>query len=306
VDPGAAASDACAGSLGVTTNSAVNPNATGVYTIRYIASDPSGNSATNTRTVYVVDTTAPTILWSFTNLVLAADTNCSAAMPSVTGTNFILATGLSGALAISQIPASTAILSRGTNVVVITVADACGNAAYSTNTLVVQDQTPPLILSPPQSQTNLIGSTATFSVAATACTPLAFQWYFNNATLAAQTNSTLALSNLNTSTAGNYYVVATASGGSSTSIVAALTVNLLSDTTPLITGIVAPGDGSVTLSLGGAPSCSYILETTTNLISSATWRPAATNTLGTNGVWQFTETQATNFPQRFYRLKLAP
>ena len=48
-------------SLGVTTNSTVNPNAVGVYTINYAATDPSGNSATNTRTVYVVDTTAPVI-----------------------------------------------------------------------------------------------------------------------------------------------------------------------------------------------------------------------------------------------------
>jgi Leucine-rich repeat (LRR) protein len=60
-DPGATASDTCAGSLGVTTNSAVNPNAVGVYTIKYTATNPSGNSATNTRTVYVVDTTAPVI-----------------------------------------------------------------------------------------------------------------------------------------------------------------------------------------------------------------------------------------------------
>ena len=60
-DPGATASDTCAGSLGVTTNSTVNPNAVGVYTIKYSATDPSGNSATNTRTVYVVDTTAPVI-----------------------------------------------------------------------------------------------------------------------------------------------------------------------------------------------------------------------------------------------------
>ena len=57
--PGRDRERCCAGSLGVTTNSTVNPNAVGVYTIRYIATDPSGNSATNTRTVYIVDTTAP-------------------------------------------------------------------------------------------------------------------------------------------------------------------------------------------------------------------------------------------------------
>src|SRR5205823_1746276 len=48
-DPGATALDGCAGSLSVTTNSAVNTNSPGTYSIIYTATDPSGNSATNTR-----------------------------------------------------------------------------------------------------------------------------------------------------------------------------------------------------------------------------------------------------------------
>ena len=486
-DPGATANDLCMGVVPVVVSGNVNTNALGTNALTYTATDGNGNTNTATRTVIVRDTTPPTILWSFTNLVLAVNTNCSAAMPDVTGTNFILATDLSGALTISQIPTNTAILPLGTNVVVTTVKDSSGNAAYSTNKIVVQDQSPPVILTQPQTQTNLIGSTATFSVAATACTPIAFQWYFNNATLTAQTNSLLTLSNLNISAAGNYSVVATASGGSSTSVVATLTVNLLSstvavtssenpsgfkdnvsftaattptnatgtvqfftngvafetepvvagaavstnisslprgtnsvtavysgdasylsatnslaqvvtnhppvatpafytntasftlvipiadlathwsdvdgdtislaavsvstngitltntgtalvyfnsnnvadrftgtitdgfggtnfqtvaiapapDTTPLITGVVA-GNGSVTLSLGGASGHTYILETTTNLTLPGSWQSIATNTAGTNGVWQFTDTQATNFTQRFYRLELTP
>ena len=75
---------------------------------------------------------------------------------------------------------------------------------------------------------------------------------------------------------------------------------------PGITGVVANGDGSVTLNLNGAPNQAYILETTTNLVSPAIWLPVATNTLDTHGVWQFTDTQATNFPQQFYRLQLLP
>ena len=61
VDPGATASDSCAGVLAVTTNSTVNAGTPGSYTITYVATDPSGNSTTNTRTVVVVDTTAPVI-----------------------------------------------------------------------------------------------------------------------------------------------------------------------------------------------------------------------------------------------------
>src|SRR5439155_21485831 len=61
VDPGATASDICAGSLGVSTNSTVDPNAVGAYTISYSATDPNGNSTTNTRLVPIVDTTPPQI-----------------------------------------------------------------------------------------------------------------------------------------------------------------------------------------------------------------------------------------------------
>ncbi|MGC9941989.1 MAG: protease pro-enzyme activation domain-containing protein, partial [Verrucomicrobiota bacterium] len=65
---------------------------------------------------------------------------------------------------------------------------------------------------------------------------------------------------------------------------------------------VVPG-GGIALNLTGAPGQTYVLETTTNLISPMTWLPVATNTLGTNGIWQFTDPQAANFAQRFYRLK---
>ncbi len=484
-DPGATANDTCAGVVPVGVSGSVNTNALGTNTLIYTATDGNGNTNTATRAVIVRDTTPPAILWSFTNLVLVADTNCSARMPDVTGTNYILATDLSGALTLAQVPTNAAILPLGTNVVVITVKDSSGNAAYSTNRIVVQDQTPPVILSQPQSRTNTVGATASFTVAATACTPLAFQWYFNTAALTAQTNSTLTLSNLTLAAAGNYFVVVAAAGGSSTSAVATLTVNLLSSTIALaasanpsgfkdslnftasvtptnatgtiqfftngpafdlqilaagravstnisslprgtnfitaiysgdandlpvtntlaqivtnhpptaaaafytraagfpltiavtnlatswsdadgdsislaavsastngitltnngvalvyfnsnnvadqftctisdgwggtnfqavniavafpgIAGVAANPDGSFTLNLTGVPGDTYVLETTTNLISSANWFPIATNTPGTNGVWQFNDAQATNFSQRFYRLKLGP
>jgi len=48
------------------------------------------------------------------------------------------------------------------------------------------------------------------------------------------------------------------------------------------------------------------LETTTNLLFPGGWQPVATNAAVTNGVLQFTDPQAASFPQRFYRLKVAP
>jgi hypothetical protein len=63
--------------------------------------------------------------------------------------------------------------------------------------------------------------------------------------------------------------------------------------------------GGLTLTLNGAYNSTYILQSTTNL-DSGTWTPVATNQLGITGVWQFTDTQATNTAQNFYRLELAP
>lgn len=77
------------------------------------------------------------------------------------------------------------------------------------------------------------------------------------------------------------------------------------DTTPHIAGVAA-GSGGLVLTLSGAPGYTYILEATTNLTSPGSWEPLATNTLGANGVWQFSDMQTTNFTRRFYRLQLAP
>ena len=144
-DPGATAADNCAGAVGVIVSGTVNTGAVGTNTLTYSAGDGNGNTNTATRTVIVRDTTPPAILWSFTNLVVAAGTNCSAVMPDVTGTNFILAADLSGPLAISQIPPNGAILPLGTNTVIIAVSDLYSNTGYSINTIIVQDQTPPVI-----------------------------------------------------------------------------------------------------------------------------------------------------------------
>ena len=225
-DPGAMANDTCAGSLTVTITGPVITNTVGTNTLTYTASDGNGNSATTNRIVVVRDTTPPVITSSFTNMIIAANSNCVALMTNVTGTNFIIATDLSGSVTITQSPTNNAILPLGTNVVILTVADASGNKSYSTNRIVVRDQTPPAMVGQPQSRTNFVGTTATFSVTNTACTALAYQWFFNSAALAAQTNFGLTLSNLTTAAAGNYFAIATAAGGSATSAVATLTVNL--------------------------------------------------------------------------------
>ena len=139
-DPGATASDTCAGSVSVSTNGLVNLNVVGTNILKYTATD-GFTSVTNMRTVIVRDTTPPVISWSFTSLVLAAGTNTNVSMPNVTGTNFILATDLSGTVLITQSPTNNFLLPLGTNAVLLTVADPSGNTTYSTNRIIVAAST---------------------------------------------------------------------------------------------------------------------------------------------------------------------
>ena len=62
LDPGATAMDSCAGSVPVTTNGTVNVGAGGTYYVTYVTTDPSGNAATNTRTVIVQATNGPPLI----------------------------------------------------------------------------------------------------------------------------------------------------------------------------------------------------------------------------------------------------
>ena len=240
-DPGATASDTCAGLFTFTTNGVVNPAIAATNVLTYRAVDAAANTNTVTRTVIVRDTTPPVIAWSFTNLFRALDTNCTALMPDVTGTNFILVSDLSGAVTISQSPTNNSILPLGTNSVVLTVADVFGNSAFSTNQIVVSDTTPPTFTSQPPRQTNFVGSTVSFSIAANACTAQSFQWFFNGAALTKQTDNALVLSNLTAAAAGNYFVVITSSGGAATSAVAVLTVNLFAASLALTSSATPAG-----------------------------------------------------------------
>jgi hypothetical protein len=257
-DPGATAQDNCAGAVVVTASSPVNPDATGIYTIQYVASDPSGNTATNTRTVYVVDTTPPVItlnganpmmaechgsftdpgataldacagavsvstsgsvdpntpgtytltysatdgqnasqlsrtvivqdttppvvVYAFTNLTLSTTpTNCQALLPDLTGTNYIIAVdACSPSVTVTQNPPANTWLAVGTNEVVLTALDSSGNAANSTNALIVVDTTPPAISCPADISvvtTDPTGAAVSFTVTATDnCDPSPSVW----------------------------------------------------------------------------------------------------------------------------------
>lgn len=83
----------------------------------------------------------------------------------------------------------------------------------------------PIINVQPQSQPSYVGGTVTFSATAVSALPMTNQWYFGSNPLPGQTNSTLRLTNLQLTNAGNYSVVFGNANGTTNSAAAALTVS---------------------------------------------------------------------------------
>ncbi len=65
----------------------------------------------------------------------------------------------------------------------------------------------PFFVTPPQSITNVVGATVSFSVTAGGTTPLFYQWVFGGAALANQTNATLSLTNIQIASGGPYTII---------------------------------------------------------------------------------------------------
>jgi hypothetical protein len=88
--------------------------------------------------------------------------------------------------------------------------------------------TPPIITSNPQDMSLTVSDFGIFSSAAAGSLPLGYQWYYTDSVvtnrLTGQTNQNLVLTNIQSSQAGQYFVVASNSQGSATSSLATLSV----------------------------------------------------------------------------------
>ncbi len=69
---------------------------------------------------------------------------------------------------------------------------------------------------------------------------------------------------------------------------------------PILTGSLVGGP-AFALSLNGQPGSNYVLQLATNLTAPVQWLSIFTNAAGTNGLWQFTETNLDG-PLKFYRV----
>ncbi|HVM51511.1 MAG TPA: HYR domain-containing protein [Candidatus Acidoferrum sp.] len=312
-DPGATAEDNCAGAVAVTTNSTVNPDSVGVYTIDYVASDPSGNTATNTRTVYVVDTTPPAISCPANIAVVTMDPTGATVSFSVTALD-----NCDPSPSVVAMPASGSFFLAGTNTVTAYAYDASGN----TNTcsfLVMVDRAPVVL-------TNLTASTmAGQTLAVDNANLLALVSDPDGDPLAVtsagptSTNGgtvTLSSTNVTYSPVASYvgsdlfsYVVGDGRGGFATNVVLVSVLSSTSFSPNVVYGPVV-SNGVFLVQFAGIPGVTYTIEATDDL-NPPSWTKKVNLTAPTTdqglgvGVFEFSESVGAA-TSRYYRTVYPP
>lgn len=221
----------------------------GVTTVTFTATDASGNSATATTTVSIVDTTAPTLA-NVPAPITVEQTNrdgtpVALPMPMVSD--------LSDAIVTSDAPA---VFPLGVTTVHFSAVDSSGNTATASTTVTVQDTTPPALASVPSPLTLELSSASgtPFTLPMPTATDIcdAAPKVTSNAPAVFPTGVTT--------------VVFTATDASGNSASASTTVTVQDTTPPVLTNVPAPvvveqtnRDGTpVTLALPAATDLSAV------------------------------------------------
>jgi alpha-tubulin suppressor-like RCC1 family protein len=201
-----------------------NVSLANVGTYSVIVTNISG-SLTSSNALLTVTDAPPTISMQPTNQTV--DVGCTTIF-SVTATGSLPlsyqwclnGTNLGGARNVSLTLTNVQLTQAGTYAVV--VSNAYGSITSSNAVLMVG--LPPVITTQPSSCTNVAGTTASFTVAASGTAPLSYQWNFNGTNLLNATNTTLTLTNVQLAQAGTYAVQVSNAYGSASSSNAVLTV----------------------------------------------------------------------------------
>lgn len=106
----------------------------------------------------------------------------------------------------------------------VVVKNAGGDVTSADAILNVADISKPVITQEPASRTVVTGATVRFAVQATGSTTFSYQWQLNGANLPNATNSTLTVTNVQTSNTGIYRVIVSNPAGSTTSADAVLRI----------------------------------------------------------------------------------
>lgn len=154
---------------------------------------------------------------------------------------------------------------------------------------------PPIITTQPLPQVGYWGRNVTFNVRVSGGEPLYYQWLKESTPIAGANNSSLVLTNVQTTNMGYYSVVITNTYGSVTSSNAYLTVNPAGVSLALYSGIT----------IDGVVGQTYGIQANTNLYNTNGWKGVANVTLG-SPIQLWIDAQPANQPQRYYRVVPGP
>ena len=185
----------------------------------------------------------------------------------------------------------------GTNVLTYTAVDSYGNTNTFSRTVVVRDTTPPVIA---WSFTNLVLTAITNAV----LPDLTGTNYILASDSAGPVTITQSPTNNAVLPLGTNIIILTVTDSSGNQAFSTNTVVVLDDppTPPTINSIKLNPDGSISLELTNTPGSSVHVWTSTNLLlPMVSWQLISSNVVGTNGVWEFLDTNNMQEPARFYR-----
>ena len=221
------ATDTCAGTVTLTSVDVTTPGAcANTYTLTrtWTATDACGNTATASQVINVIDTVPPTI----SALPAASTVQCTATLqwttPTATDT-------CSGTVTLTSVDVTTpgACANAYSVTRTWTATDACGNTATATQTITVQDNTPPVISQLPAASTISCPATPQWT------TPTATDTCSGNVTLTSVDVTTPgACANANTIT--RTWTATDACGNTAT---ATQVINVIDNTPPVISQLPA-------------------------------------------------------------------
>lgn len=277
-DPGATANDACDGPATVSVTGNFDPNTVGTYTITYSATDNHGTPADTsddlvasiTRTIHVVDTTAPVIVLNGAN-PMTVECQTSFTDPGATATEACDTTALVTASGI--VDPNTV----GTYQITYTSTDAAGNVAEPViRTVNVVDTTGPAITLNGNSTVTVECHTSYTDAGATAFDAC------GNAAVPVTTSGSV-----DVNTVGTYTITYTATDGTNTST-KTRTVNVTDTIAPTINCpadivVTLPANSSavsmpVSFNVTASDSCSTTTTVTTSQASGSNF-PVGTTTV---------------------------
>jgi hypothetical protein len=162
--------------------------------------------------------------------------------------------------------------------------------------------TPPVVLSGPESLTVAPGNQAVLRASAFGSSPLTYRWWKDGQPLDGADRPVLVVDPVQTLDAGSYRVVVSNSFGVATSQTVSLTVKLPAADPPRLS-LAYLGQAQVTV--WGPPGYEFTLESLDTLSAPSAWQPRLTWRLRSSP-WTWVDPQSDAHRQRFYRVRLTP